>query len=34
VLIVNVVIVLYMLEIRIRGCSTITGCDETGAAKL
>lgn len=28
VLAVNVIIVLYMLEIRIRGCSTLTGCDE------
>lgn len=28
VLCVNVLIILYMLEIRIRGCSTLTGCDE------
>lgn len=28
VLVVNVIIVLYMLEIRIRGCSSIGGCDE------
>jgi uncharacterized membrane protein (DUF2068 family) len=28
VLVVNIIIILYMLEIRIRGCSTITGCDE------
>ncbi len=25
---VNVLIVLYMLEVRIRGCSALTGCDE------
>jgi uncharacterized membrane protein (DUF2068 family) len=28
VLAINVIIVLYMLEVRIRGCSTLTGCDE------
>lgn len=28
VLVVNIVIILYMLEVRIRGCSTLTGCDE------
>ena len=28
VLCVNVLIILYMLEIRIRGCSTLTGCAE------
>jgi uncharacterized membrane protein (DUF2068 family) len=33
VLIVNVAIVLYMLEIRIRGCSTLTGCDEPHATR-
>lgn len=27
---VNVIIVLYMLEVRIRGCSRVTGCDEEG----
>ncbi|MBV9760955.1 MAG: DUF2127 domain-containing protein [Acidobacteriaceae bacterium] len=30
VLAVNIVIVLYMLEVRIRGCSTLTGCEEPG----
>ncbi len=34
VLLVNVIIVLYMLEVRIRGCSTITGCDEPEKKKL
>jgi uncharacterized membrane protein (DUF2068 family) len=34
VLIVNVIIVLYMLEIRIRGCSTLTGCEERGSEKF
>ena len=34
VLAVNVVIVLYMLEVRIRGCSTITGCGEPEQKKL
>jgi uncharacterized membrane protein (DUF2068 family) len=33
VLIVNVLIILYMLEIRIRGCSTLTGCDELQAGR-
>lgn len=28
VLCINVLIVVYMLEVRIRGCSTLTGCDE------
>lgn len=34
VLLVNVVIVLYMLEVRIRGCSTITGCGEPEKQRL
>ena len=33
VLTVNVLIVLYMLEIRVRGCSTVTGCDERQATR-
>lgn len=33
VLAVNVIIILYMLEVRIRGCSTLTGCDETTIEK-
>ncbi|HTU45450.1 MAG TPA: DUF2127 domain-containing protein [Bryobacteraceae bacterium] len=31
---VNIIIVVYMLEVRIRGCSTLTGCDETDPKKL
>jgi uncharacterized membrane protein (DUF2068 family) len=30
----NIIIVVYMLEIRIRGCSTLTGCEETDLKKL
>ncbi len=33
VLAVNVVIILYMLEVRIRGCSTLTGCDDASPEK-
>lgn len=33
VLVVNIIIILYMLEIRIRGCSTLSGCDETSSDK-
>ena len=29
----NIIIVLYMLEVRIRGCSTLTGCDEEALKK-
>jgi uncharacterized membrane protein (DUF2068 family) len=31
---VNIIIVVYMLEIRIRGCSGLTGCDEQAPKKL